>query len=71
MIKGDIEEITLSLNSEEVSSLIEQYNKQEVINIMGKRYFIGEFDCSSPCRFTYSGYRKTKVTIKVRAIKKG
>lgn len=71
MIKGEIEEITLRLSAEEIKALIKQHHEQQVINVMGKRYFLRGFDCPVPSKFVYSGDNKTKVTVSLRAIKKG
>ncbi len=71
MIKGEVEEITLKMDSEEVKALLKQFNNMEILNIMGKRYLMQNIDCNEYARFTYLGYRKTKVTIRVIAIKKG
>ncbi len=70
MIKGEVEEITLTMRPEEVEALVKQYNEAEVINIMGKRYVMRGADCTSGIRH-YSGEYKTKVTIRLQAIKKG
>ena len=70
MIKGKVEELTLIMSPEEVEALVKQYNDKAIINIMGKRYVIRGADCTSGIRH-YSGEYKTKVTLRVQAIKKG
>lgn len=70
MIKGEVEELTLMMEPEEVKALVKQYNDKEIINIMGKRYIIRSFDYTNNTRH-YSGEYKTRVTIKIQAIKEG
>jgi hypothetical protein len=70
MIKGEVEELTLMMEPEEVKALVKQYNDKAIINIMGKRYAIRGADCTSGVRH-YSGEYRTRVTIKIQAIKKG
>ena len=70
MIKGDVKELVLMMDSEEVKALVKQCNEAEIINLMGKRYIICGVDCAGGVR-VYSGEYKTKVTINLQAIKKG
>lgn len=69
MILGEIEGLTLNLNPEEINILLDQYYKQKIINIMGKRYFISGIDCAGKS-IKHSGEYKTKVKIRVRKIQK-
>lgn len=66
MIKGNIDQLKYKINSVEIEHLINTYDKQEAINIMGRRYFITAYSVN-PIRGSPLNY----VTVKVRAIKKG
>lgn len=66
MIKGNIDQLQYKMNAAEIEYLINAHNKQEAINIMGKRYFITAYSVS-PIR----GSPLNNVIVKVRAIKKG
>lgn len=70
MIKGDIEHIKLKMNSGELISLVATYEKQEAINIMGKRYFIVGIDVKQH-HYNEKGEAEAIVIVKVRTIKKG
>lgn len=66
MIKGNIEQLKYKMNSVEINHLIDAYDKQEAINIMGKRYFITAYSVNP-----IQGRPLNDVIVKVRAIKKG
>lgn len=70
MIKGEIEELKIKMNGGQIIDLVDSYDKQEAINIMGKRYFIKGIDVKGHY-YDEKGEAHATVIVRISAIKKG